>query len=383
MKILWLFALSALFYMVQTSGSLHAYLLRYHYGLDKIQIGHALFLSYLILTFAPFVLMWVKSRIQSLWVLFALILFAQCGVLFCFPYMSGPYVGMGLFCALMVLASLNGSLFRAASVGELEPSHRDRMYLYLMFTAALAYGGLALANSFWVEGQLPLAYVLLGGLGLLTGLLSLWGARSIPQKSGGMSKWTMLVFVRNRELFLVLLLLCVAVMASNAGDMYMAFFLREVLGGTERHVSLAWAVGVLTELPLYFLSMYWLKKASARSLLFVAFGGIALRLGLLALAPNVELFLLAQALDGFYSGVLFSVFPIYLARFFSGSRLAFANLFAGVFYLGLGRALTGLCSSWIWQYFSLRVLFGFWALALVVGIVVVLIVLDSKKGKLQ
>lgn len=364
MKTLWIFILAALFYMVQTSGSLHAMILRYHYGLDKIQIGHALFVSYLILALAPLGLMWLKSHLKSLWAVFGLLLMGQSVLLWLFPQATGVGVGMAVFCALMVLASLGGSLYRAASATALPVANRDRLFIYLMFTAALAYGGLAYANSWWVDGHLTLAYRLLAGLGMLTAWIAVWGGRTDPQKSSGMSRITMMHFWRQKHLFSMMILLCVAVMASNAGDMYMAFFVRETLGGRESHVSLAWAVGVLTELPLYFLALLWLKRFSAQSLLMLAFAGIALRMGLLALAPNLTVFLLAQALDGFYSGVLFSVFPIYLARYFSGVRLAFANLFAGIFYLGLGRALTGLLSSWIWEWHGLRTLFAFWSLCL-------------------
>lgn len=380
MKIFWIFLLSALFHMVLASGSLHSLVLRYHYGLDRLQIGNALFCSYLILAVAPFGVMWLKSHVRSIWAVYGGLLALQGVLLILFPLMQGLWLGAVIFAALIVLASMNGSLFRAASVQVLPIARRESLYIYLMFTAALAYGGVAFVNSFWVDGHLGLAYVLFGCLSIGTAVFAIWGGQTDPQKNSGYSRLSMSVFWRNRNLLSMMVLLCTAVMASNAGDMYMAFFLREVLGGRDSHVSLAWAVGVLTELPLYFLAIFWLKRYSPLSLLWVAFGGIALRMALLSCAPSIPIFLLAQSLDGFYSGVLFSVFPLYLAQFFNGRRLAFANLFAAVFYLGLGRALTGLCSSWIWEIWGLRVLFGFWSLALVLVMMLVAILARRREG---
>jgi hypothetical protein len=362
----WLVLMSALVHGVLTCSSLYGLQLRYHLGLEPMEIGRSLLWAYLILTFAPLGVLFLKSQTTNLWRPTAVLAALLAGLLWCFGSLSAESADLGIYLhvGLLVIASLLGSLFRSCAQQALPAAKREQRYMILMWVAALAFGLVALANGFWIDDHLYLAFVIFA-LGALVVAGFLWGQGGTKaQPTLGFSWQTVSLFWRRPLLGLWLVLCALGVMASNSGDMYMAFLLREELGGNAGHVSWAWAVGVLTELPLYLLSIVWLKHFSLRSLLRIALWGITLRMALLAWSPNMALFFIAQALDGFYSGVLLAAFPLWLGKFVNDRRLPLLLLSGSMLYLGLGRAIGGFLSGWIWQEWGLRPLFGVWAIVM-------------------
>jgi hypothetical protein len=364
---LWLWSLSALVHAVLTCSSLYSLQLRYHFHLGPVEIGQSLLCAYLALTVTPFLVLRLKSGQGNLWRTTAGLSLFLGVLLLSFGFLPSAYGAwaLALHALLIVTASLVGSLFRSNAQQALNPVNRERNYLFLMWVAALAFGLVALGNGFWLGDDLRPAFAgfALGATLVAVLLWRLGGTKSQPTL--GFSRQTLGLFWRRPELGFWLMLCALAVAASNSGDMYMAYLLREELGADPGHVSWAWAIGVLTELPLYFLSMWWTARYSLRSLLQIALAGIALRMALLAVAPNLSVFFVAQALDGFYSGVLLAAFPLWLGRFVNDRRLPMLLLMAGVVYLGLGRAVGGYVSGWIWELWGLRALFGTWALLMI------------------
>jgi len=121
--------------------------------------------------------------------------------------------------------------------------------------------------------------------------------------------------------------------AFGAYNSFFSLYLREALA--IRSVTVFWAIGAFSEVPIVFFSGRLIKRYGAGTLLVVAGTAMAIRLFLYALRPSIPLIVLIQTLHALSFGLMLSAGIAYVNRAIPLERRASATTTFNAIGLGL------------------------------------------------
>ncbi|MFP4211496.1 MAG: MFS transporter [Alkalispirochaeta sp.] len=136
-----------------------------------------------------------------------------------------------------------------------------------------------------------------------------------------------------RSFWLVIAAVTVGNIAFGAYNSFFSLYLREALA--IRSVTVFWAIGAFSEIPIVFFSGRLIKRYGTGSLLVFAGATMAVRLFLYALRPSIPLIILIQTLHAFSFGLMLSAGIAYVNRAIPMDRRASATTTFNAIGLGL------------------------------------------------
>jgi MFS family permease len=135
--------------------------------------------------------------------------------------------------------------------------------------------------------------------------------------------------------WIVLAAVTIGNVAFGAYNSFFSLYLREALA--IRSVTVFWAIGAFSEIPIVFFSGRLIKRYGTGTLLVIAGATMAIRLFLYAIRPSIPLIVLIQTLHAFSFGLMLSSGIAYVNRAIPIERRASATTTFNA--IGLGFAV--------------------------------------------
>lgn len=141
-------------------------------------------------------------------------------------------------------------------------------------------------------------------------------------------------------------------------------------------IGLLWSLGVVAEIVLFLFVARLLERFGVRTLLLASFLLAVVRWVLTARFPdNIAIVLIAQSLHAATFGLFHAASIAFIHRHFGGSSQGRGQALYSIFSFGIGGAVGGVLSGYIWSQFSPAMSFYAAAAAVSVGFVVLWIFL--------
>jgi len=301
-------------------------------GLNPAQIGFIIGTGGFVTLFAQPLWGMISDRTKTVRkVLLALLLCsAVTGYLL---YDSSSYVQLVLFAMLlyfflMPIDPLTESLnFRIAEVSGIS-------YGSIRTYGALGYGVTALLTGYAMSyfGANSLA-LLFAGISLLSFMVS-WVMPDAPVTGKPVTLSSLKVFLSNKETLLFLLLVFICSVPARMNDTFLGVYVRE-LGGSPELVGQAWFLAAGSEIIVFALSFWWLRKG--KELIIISFSGAFyfIRFFLSAWITDPQLLVYLQILQVltfpvFYSAAIQYLYSIVPEEWRATGQTVLALLFFGV-----------------------------------------------------
>lgn len=192
----------------------------------------------------------------------------------------------------LIIVSLAGGLFRIVS-GLLETwTIETNNYMKTHFGAIRAFGAIGWAigapmTSFIINEfgyrYIGLAFALII---LISHAVSFWlPDAQKKQKNTNLKLKDIHVLLKNKNYILILITLIFVNIIFTA-DMYLVIDKIISIGGTNDQIAMKWSFQAVTELPLFFLGFYFLRRFGARKLLIFSISMFMIRFSLYTLATT-------------------------------------------------------------------------------------------------
>jgi MFS transporter, PPP family, 3-phenylpropionic acid transporter len=263
-----------------------------------------------------------------------LLLLLLCSAVFGFLlYDSSSYVllvlyAMFLYFFLMPIDPLTESLnFRIAEASGIS-------YGSIRTYGALGYGVMALVTGYVMSylgaGRLGLLFA---GICVLSFIVS-WLMPDAPVTGKPVTLSSLKQFISNKETLLFLVLVFISSVPARMNDTFLGVYIRE-LGGSAELVGQAWFLAAGSEIIVFALSFWWLRKG--KELIIISFAGFFyfLRFFLSAWISDPHLLVYLQILQVvtfpvFYSAAIQYLYSIVPEEWRATGQTVLALLFFGV-----------------------------------------------------
>lgn len=248
-------------------------------------------------------------------------------------YASSSYAmlityAMFLYFFLMPIDPLTESLnFR---VGEAAGVSYGSIRTY----GALGYGVMSLIAGYVMSGYgaHSLAY-LFAGIGAVSFLVSLF-MPDAPVAGKPVTLESLKTFLGNKETLLFLVLVFISSVPARMNDTFLGVYIRE-LGGNSEMVGLAWFLAAGSEIVVFALSFWWMRKGHELMMISIASAFYFLRFFISAWVTDPHLLVYIQTLQIltfpiFYSAAIQYLYRIAPVEWRATSQTVLALLFFGV-----------------------------------------------------
>ena len=248
-------------------------------------------------------------------------------------YASSSYytliiVAMFLYFFLMPIDPLTESLnFRVSEAAGVS-------YGSIRTYGALGYGVMALCSGYVMSylGVHSLAY-LFAGIGLLSFLIILIMSDA-PVTGKPVTLTSLKAFLSNRETLLFLILVFISSVPARMNDTFLGVYIAE-LGGSPELVGQAWFIAAGSEIAIFALSFWWLKKGKELIIISIAGFFYFLRFFISAWISDPQVLAYLQVLQLltfpiFYSAAIQYLYRIVPEEWRATGQTVLALLFFGV-----------------------------------------------------
>ncbi|AIQ58333.1 MFS transporter [Paenibacillus borealis] len=270
-------------------------------------------------------------------------------------YHSGSYIqliliAMLLYFFLMPIDPLTESLnFRIAESAGIS-------YGSIRTYGALGYGVMSLLTGYC------LLYFGAGGLGILfagTSLLSLllcWKMPDAPVTGKPVTLGSLKQFLNNKETLLFLVLIFISSVPARMNDTFIGVYILE-LGGKSALVGQSFFIAAISEIVVFALSFWWLRKG--KELIIISFSGAFyfLRFFLSAWISDPQLLAYLQVLQLLTFPVFYSAAIQYLYSIVPEEWRATGQTVLALLFFGVSGILASYAGGAIYQAYGGRVLY--------------------------
>ncbi|USB34076.1 MFS transporter [Paenibacillus sp. YPG26] len=199
---------------------------------------------------------------------------------------------------------------------------------------ALGYAVMSLAAGYIMTGygahSLAYLFVFIGVLGFVISLIM----PDAPVAGKPVTLASLKTFLGNRETLLFLVLVFISSVPARMNDTFLGVYIRE-LGGNAELVGQAWFLAAGSEIIVFALSFWWLRKGQELMIISIAGAFYFLRFFISAWVTDPHLLVLLQALQIvtfpiFYSAAIQYLYRIAPVEWRATSQTVLALLFFGV-----------------------------------------------------
>jgi len=184
---------------------------------------------------------------------------------------------------------------------------------------------------------------------------------------GAGSIWTL---IRNRRWIIFLAFAFLGGIGVLSVGSYLSPYLEE-LGANGNQIGFAFFVATFTELPIFFLSNYLIKKFSSSSIFFISLALIGIRSLFFGLANNLFLAIVVQALGGATFPAMWSAGVAYADEHApAGLKSTGMGLF-GAMTFGFGAAVGGFVGGLLLESIGGRGMFTVFGIVILAGLVLI------------
>ncbi|GGF67216.1 putative transporter YwbF [Paenibacillus albidus] len=301
-------------------------------GLNPAQIGFIIGTGGFITLVAQPLWGMISDRTRTIRKVMLLLLFCS-AVTGYFLYDSDSYFQLVLFAMLlyfflMPIDPLTESLnFRIAEASGIS-------YGSIRTYGALGYGVTALLTgyvmSYFGVHSMALLFAGIAGLGLLVS----WMMPDAPVSGKPVTLSSLRQFLSNKETLLFLGLVFVCSIPARMNDTFLGVYIGE-LGGSPELVGQAWFLAAISEIAVFALSFWWLRKGKELILIAAAGGFYFIRFFLSAWLTDPQLLAYLQILQlltfpVFYSAAIQYLYGIVPVEWRATGQTVLALLFFGV-----------------------------------------------------
>lgn len=270
-------------------------------------------------------------------------------------YSSSSYIqliifAMLLYFFLMPIDPLTESLnFRIAEASGVS-------YGSIRTYGALGYGVTALITGYVMSyfGANGLA-LLFAGIGILSFMIS-WNMPDAPVTGKPVTIASLKHFLSHKETLLFLLLVFVSSVPARMNDTYLGVYIRE-LGGSPELVGQAWFLAASSEIVVFALSFWWLRKG--KELIIISFSGAFyfIRFFLTAWITDPHLLVYLQVLQLLTFPVFYSAAIQYLYRIVPEEWRATGQTVLALLFFGVSGILSSYGGGALYQAFGGQTLY--------------------------
>ena len=284
-----------------------------------------------------------------------LILLLCSAVIGYFLYDSSSYVqlivfAMFLYFFLMPIDPLTESLnFRIAEASGIS-------YGSIRTYGALGYGVMALLTGYVMSfyGAHSLA-LLFAGIGVLSFIVS-WMMPDAPVTGKPVTLNSLKVFLSNKETLLFLVLVFISSVPARMNDTFLGVYIRE-LGGSPELVGQAWFLAAGSEIIVFALSFWWMRKG--KELIIISFSGAFyfIRFFLSAWITDPHQLVYLQILQIFTFPVFYSAAIQYLYRIVPEEWRATGQTVLALLFFGVSGILASYAGGAIYKAYGGQTLY--------------------------
>ncbi|WP_379138412.1 MFS transporter [Paenibacillus sp. sgz500958] len=257
---------------------------------------------------------------------------------------------MLLYFFLMPIDPLTESLnFRIAEASGIS-------YGSIRTYGALGYGVTALLTGYVMSylGAHSLA-ILFAGISVLSFLVS-WAMPDTPVTGKPVTLSSLKRFLGNKETLLFLVLVFISSVPARMNDTFLGVYIRE-LGGSPELVGQAWFLAAGSEIIVFALSFWWLRKGKELIIISIAGAFYFLRFFLSAWISDPHLLVYLQILQVFTFPVFYSAAIQYLYRIVPSEWRATGQTVLALLFFGVSGILASYAGGAIYQAFGGQTLF--------------------------
>ncbi|MCL6603713.1 MAG: MFS transporter [Paenibacillus sp.] len=272
-----------------------------------------------------------------------------------FLYDSSGYVQLILFAMLlyfflMPIDPLTESLnFRIAEASGVS-------YGSIRTYGALGYGVMALLTGYVMSfyGAHSLA-LLFAGIGVISFIVS-WMMPDAPVTGKPVTLSSLKIFLSNKETLLFLVLVFISSVPARMNDTFLGVYIRE-LGGSPELVGQAWFLAASSEIIVFALSFWWLRKG--KELIIISFSGAFyfIRFFLTAWITDPHLLVYLQILQILTFPVFYSAAIQYLYRIVPEEWRATGQTVLALLFFGVSGILASYAGGAIYEAFGGQTLY--------------------------
>ncbi|UNK17357.1 MFS transporter [Paenibacillus sp. N3/727] len=301
-------------------------------GLNPAQIGFIVGSGGIITIFAQPLWGMISDRTKTVRKVLLLLLICS-SVIGYLLYASSSYsiliiFAMLLYFFLMPIDPLTESLnFRVSEAAGIS-------YGSIRTYGALGYGVMALCSGYFMSymGAHSLAY-LFAGIGLV-GFIIIIGMPDAPVTGKPVTLSSLKKFLSNKETLLFLVLVFISSVPARMNDTFLGVYIKE-LGGSSELVGQAWFIAAGSEIAIFALSFWWLRKGKELIIITIAGAFYFLRFFISAWVTDPYVLAYLQVLQLFtfpifYSAAIQYLYQIVPEEWRATGQTVLALLFFGV-----------------------------------------------------
>lgn len=258
----------------------------------------------------------------------------------------------------LILVSLTGGLFRIVS-GLLETwTIETNDYMKTHFGSIRAFGAIGWAigapftsyiiNNFGYR-YIGLAFALII---LVSHAVSYWlpDAQKV-EKNTNLRLKDIRSLLENKN-YIIILVMLVLVNIVFTADMYLVIDKIISIGGTNDQIALKWSFQAVTELPLFFLGYFFLKKFGAKKLLIFAISMFMIRFSLYTLATTANQIILISGMQSITFPLLAVSQKVIVSDESPANLQSTGQMFGLSMYVGFPALITPIISGFLVEKFN-------------------------------
>ncbi|MEQ8964724.1 MAG: MFS transporter [Azospirillaceae bacterium] len=283
--------------------------------------------------------------------------------------------GAALFAAIVALGLFHRPLvplMDSATFDHLGGEGRERYSFFRVggsvgFLAASVIASVLVIPQFGLPGAFAAFAIAMIVAAPLTRAFGRPGSVSRPGQS------FTLTWISDRRIVATALMMFLLEFASTGIQGYLGIYIDRYFDLPDNAIPIAWSIGLVAELALFFAAPFLLTRLSVRTVLLIGGGSAVLRYAILATGlatTSPTIFFASQLLHGVYYSIFFAAALGYLdsssPAHLRASVLATAHAFSTLAGLLLGYLVNG----WLLDSLGLRALFGISAGVAAVGVMI-------------
>lgn len=256
---------------------------------------------------------------------------------------------------------------------------KDGWFLFLRSIGTLGFASFCFISAFLTKYyELHQVYWLFSAAAFIAFLLSFKNKGIVSHKTIEVKIISSLKLLFQGNTLLYLIAMFIANMAIFSATTLIGNFMRLELNATNHDVSFSWTLSTLVEIPLMWFTIILLSKIGLKKTILVGLLSATLRCFLTWTSTSINGFIVVQLLHGLFYSCAISGFSLHLRQQFPTDKIYGLQIISGCIYFGIASSLGGKLSGMCWEYFGIRQLYLFSAIACLVATIIVMKVKEDK-----
>jgi MFS transporter, PPP family, 3-phenylpropionic acid transporter len=272
-------------------------------------------------------------------------------------YDSSSYLSLFLFAMLLYFFLMPIDPLTESMNFTVSESHRIS-YGSIRTFGALGYAVFSLVTGYVMAyfGANSLA-ILFAGIGLLSFLIS-WNMPDAPVTGKPVTWSSLKQFLSNKETLLFLLLVFICSVPTRMNDTYLGVYMRE-LGGSPELVGQAWFLAAGSEILVFALSFWWMRKG--KEMIYISFAAAFyfIRFFISAWITDPQMLAYVQILQVLTFPIFYSAAIQYLYRIVPAEWRATGQTVLALLFFGVSGIIASYVGGAIYEAFGGQMLFFF------------------------